>query len=55
MYNLNSEYYVGKGYEINHIPQIIPLNEFGAILFGEDPGNIADEVQYTDLIQKLTR
>lgn len=55
MYNFTSEYNVRNGYVINHIPQVISSNEFGTVLFGEDPGNIIDEIQYVDQIAKLTR
>lgn len=55
MYTLNSEYNVRNGYVINHIPPVIAGNEFGTVLFGEDPGNIIDEIQYVDQIEKLTR
>jgi hypothetical protein len=55
MYNFNREYNVRNGYLVNHIPQIIPLNEYGYLLFGEDPGNISDETQYDAQIEKLTR
>lgn len=55
MYNFSSDYNVRNGYVINHIPQIISTYEFGSVLFGEDPGNIIDEIQYLDQIEKLTR
>jgi hypothetical protein len=55
MYTLNSEYNMRNGYVINHIPQVVSANDFGFLLFGEDPGNIIDEIQYIDQIEKLTR
>jgi hypothetical protein len=55
MYNFSSEFNVRNGYVINHIPQLIARNEYGLVLFGEDPGNIIDEIQYVDQIEKLTR
>ncbi len=55
MYSLNSEYNVRNGYVINHIPEIISTNILGTVLFGEDPGNIMDELQYDAEIAKLTR
>ncbi|MDF2840543.1 MAG: hypothetical protein K0Q99_1315 [Clostridia bacterium] len=55
MYNFDSEYNVRNGYVVNHIPQIIPINEYGYLLFGEDPGNIMDEPHFVDQIEKLTR
>jgi len=55
MNNLYGEYNVGNGYVINHIPPIFSSNEFGSLLFGEDPGTIIDEIIYDDQIEKLTR
>jgi hypothetical protein len=55
MYNLNSEYNVRNGYVINHMPPVISTSQFGFVLFGEDPGNIIDDIQYDDRIAKLTR
>lgn len=55
MRNLYGEYHVGDGYVINHMPPIISTSGFGSVLFGEDPGNIIDEIQYDDQIEKLTR
>ena len=55
MNKLYGEYPVGHGYVINHIPPIITTNEYGSVLFGEDPGSLIDEIQYDDKIEKLTR
>ncbi|MDF2521371.1 MAG: hypothetical protein K0R84_1999 [Clostridia bacterium] len=55
MYSMNSEYNVRNGYVITHIPEVLPIYESGLVLFGEDPGNIIDEEQYIDDIEKLTR
>lgn len=55
MYSFNSEFNIRNGYVINHIPQVISTNGLGTVLFGEDPGNIIDKLQYTDEIVKLTR
>lgn len=54
-YSLRSEYNVRNGYMINHIPLVVSSTETGTVLFGEDPGNIIDEIQYKDQIEKLTR
>ena len=55
MYNFNSEYNVGNGYVVNHIPILVSQHDYGIPLFGEDPGSIIDELQYEDQIDKLTR
>lgn len=55
MNSLYSEYNLGNGFVINHIPPIISSSQYGLVLFGEDPGNIIDEIQYADKIEKLSR
>lgn len=55
MYSLNSEYNVRNGYVVMHIPEVVSTNILGTVLFGEDPGNIIDDLQYNDQIAKLTR
>lgn len=55
MYSLNSEYNVRNGYVITHIPEVVSTNELGTVLFGEDPGNIIDEILFIDQVEKLTR
>ena len=55
MHRLYGEYNVEDGYVINHMPPIISTSGFGSVLFGEDPGNIIDDIQYDDKIEKLTR
>lgn len=55
MNNFRSKYNFENGYVINHIPPIISTSQYGSVLFGEDPGNIIDEIQYNDKIEKLTR
>lgn len=55
MYNFRSEFNMGNGYVINHMPPIISTSQYGSVLFGEDPGNLIDEIQYDDKIEKLSR
>jgi hypothetical protein len=55
MYYINDEKNVQKGYVINHIPPIISTVGFGSVLFGEDPGNIIDDISHDDQVEKLTR
>jgi hypothetical protein len=55
MYNGNGEKNVRKGYVINHIPPVISTVGFGTVLFGEDPGNIIDDISHDDQVEKLTR
>lgn len=55
MYTLNSEYNIRNGYDIDHIPEPVSATLVGTVLFGEDPGNIIDDIDYKDEIVKLTR
>lgn len=55
MYYCNSNYYVKSGYVVNHIPQVVSMNEVGSFNFGEDPGDILDDVRLMEEIEKLTR
>lgn len=55
MYGINNEYNIRNGYVVPHVPEIEPTNELGTVLFGEDPGNIIDEVFYIDHVERLTR
>jgi|GEM_PF-5346061 len=55
MYYCNSNYNVKSGYVVNHIPQVVSMNEVGSFNFGEDPGDILDDVRLMEEIEKLTR
>lgn len=55
MNSFNSDYGIRDGYNINHIPILVSQHDYGIPLFGEDPGSILDEIQYSDKIEKLTR
>lgn len=54
-YTLRSEYNVRNRYVVGNIPQPISAVDTGYVLFGEDPGNIIDEISYIDQIEKLSR
>lgn len=55
MYTLSSEYNIRNGYDIDHIPEVVSATLVGTVLFGEDPGNVIDDIDYKDEIVKLTR
>lgn len=55
MNSFDSDYGIRHGYNINHIPILVSQHDYGMPLFGDDPGSLLDEIQYTDKIEKLTR
>lgn len=55
MYNFDDKVHVRSGYVVNHIPLVFSMNEVGSLNFGEDPGDILDDIRLMEDIEKLTR